>query len=235
METARVHTREERAEEIISGERLIIKTSEGYRVPSQQDADRYYLVSKVNGRVTCDCEDYILRVNGENGQSETSNNGSGMNNGKILYCKHIIAVFKAVKTGNVAIEKSPTAATLEYPFTPSQILKKGNLDYIEGAAVIQRMNDANLDWSFEILDTKTIEEEVIVKGRLTVYINGREIVREHFGGATFTRTRDEGDIVSRADTMKSAVTDCFKKTCTTLGVGLHLYSEGNRYQSFQPA
>lgn len=233
--TREVQTREGRAEEIVNGEKLIIKTPEGYRVPSQREADRYYLVAKKNGKITCDCQDYISRVNGENGESETPSNGNNSNNGRILYCKHIIAVFKAVKIGQIAIEKSPTTAILEYPFSPSQIQKKGNLDYIEGAAVIQRMNDASLDWSFEILDTKTIEDEVIVKGRLTVYINGREIVREHFGGATFTRTRDKDEIVSRSDTFKSAVTDCIKKTCTTLGIGLHLYSEGNRYLSFQSA
>lgn len=226
MEATMAYTREERAEEIASGERAIVKTSEGYRVPSQRDSDRYYLVSKKSGKITCDCPDYISRSNGQNGET----NG----NGKVMYCKHIISVFKAVRNGAVSLEKSPTAAILEYPFTPAQILKKGDLDYVEGAAIIQRLNDAlGFDgWSFTILETKQIEEEIIVRGRLTIYSNGREIIKEQFGGATFTRTRDGGEIVSRADTMKSAVTDCLKKCATLCGVGLHLYSEGNRYQSF---
>ena len=228
METAIKQTREERAEELLNCGRPIIKTQEGYRVPSMRDGDKYYLVSKRNGRITCDCPDFASRINAE----ENGNGDANGSNGHTLYCKHVLSAFRAVKTGQIAIEKSPTAAVYEYPFTPSQIQKKGNLDYIEGAAVIQRMNDAGLDWSFEILDAKTVEDEVIVKGRLTVYVNGREIVREQFGGAAYTRTRDKDEIVSRADTYKSAVTDCLKKTCTTLGIGLHLYSKGNRHQSF---
>lgn len=230
METAIKQTREERAEEIINGERPVVKTSEGYRVPSQRNPGRYYLVSKKNGKIECDCPDHTLHSNGQNGESESPENGRG----KVMYCKHILSVFRAVKRGAVSLEKSPTAAILEYPFAPSQILKKGNLDYVEGAAITQRMNDALgfENWSFSICDVKQVEEEIIVRGRLTIYANGRKIIKEQFGGATFTRTRDGGEIVSRADTTKAAATDCVKKCATLCGVGLHLYSEGNRYQSF---
>ena len=226
MEATKVHTREERAEEIANGERPIIKTSEGYRVPSQSDPQRYYLVTKRDGHITCDCRDYISRVNGQNGET----NG----NRKILYCKHILSVFRAVKTGQVAIEKSPTAAILEYPFSPSQIQQKNGRDYVEGAAIIQRMNDAlGFDgWSFSILEVKQIEEEIIVRGQLTIYANGREIVKEQYGGHTLERNKTSGELLSRSDGLKSATTDCLKKLSTMLGIGLHLYSEGNRYQSF---
>lgn len=232
MEATKAHTREERAEEIANGERPIVKTSEGYRVPSQRDSDRYYLVSKKNGRITCDCPDHTLRSNGQNGESESPENGHG----KVLHCKHILSVFRAVKTGQIAIEKSPTNSLLEYPFTPSQIQQVNGRDYVEGAAIIQRLNDVfGLRWSFTILEAQAREDEVTVKGRLTIYDGELEIVREQFGGAVYTRTKDKDEIVSRSDTYKSAVTDCLKKTCTTLGIGLHLYSEGNRYQSFRSA
>ena len=227
METAIKQSREERAEEILSCGRSIIKTSEGYRVPSMRDGDKYYLVAKRNGRITCTCPDYENKISAEeNGNGETNGNGH------LLYCKHILSAFRAVKTGQIAIEKPPTVTILEYPFREDQILQKNGRDYVEGATIIQRLLDSGVDWSFEILETKTIEDEVIAKGRLTLFINGREIRKEQYGGAVFSRTKDGDEIVSRADTLKAASTDALKKCATLLGVGLHLYSENDRYLSF---
>jgi recombination DNA repair RAD52 pathway protein len=61
---------------------------------------------------------------------------------------------------------------LEQPFTPAQIKQRkgrnGVLDYVEGHAVIQRLNDAlEGAWSFEIVGHEIREEEVLVVGRLT--------------------------------------------------------------------
>jgi len=228
VETAIKQTREERAEEILSCGRPIIKTSEGYRVPSQRDPGRYYLVSKKNGKIECDCPDHTLHSNGQNGESENPENGHG----KVLHCKHIISVFKAVKTGSVVIERSPEDSLLCFPFREDQIQQKNGFSYIEGAAVIQRLIDSGIAFSFTILETKAIEEEIIVRGRLTLHLEGQDIVKEQFGGATYTRTRDGGEIISRGDTMKAAATDCLKKCATLCGVGLHLYSENGRYLSF---
>jgi len=63
---------------------------------------------------------------------------------------------------------------LEKPFSPEQIKQReGNfgekLDYIEGHAVIQRLNDAfDADWSFAIIQHETLKgtDEVIVQGEL---------------------------------------------------------------------
>ena len=58
---------------------------------------------------------------------------------------------------------------LEAPFTPGQIKqRKGNfgrdLMYLEGHAVIQRLNDAlDADWSFEIAEHHILQDEVLVK------------------------------------------------------------------------
>ncbi|MFZ0450864.1 MAG: Rad52/Rad22 family DNA repair protein [Desulfatiglandaceae bacterium] len=62
---------------------------------------------------------------------------------------------------------------LEKPFEPGQIKQRvgtlGNtLDYIEGHAVIKRLNDAfDGKWSFEILRHEILEEkdEVVVLGK----------------------------------------------------------------------
>ena len=61
---------------------------------------------------------------------------------------------------------------LEQPFDPAQIRQRqgpfGNrLDYVEGHAVIQRLNDAlDCDWSFEVVEHGALEQhdEILVLG-----------------------------------------------------------------------
>lgn len=117
---------------------------------------------------------------------------------------------------------------LEKPFEPDQIKQRvgtfGNtLDYVEGHAVIQRLNDAlEGNWSFEILRHDILEDndEVIVLGKLTA----EEVVKSQFGASRITRAKETGQIVSLADDLKAAATDSLKKCATMLGVGLHLYN-----------
>jgi hypothetical protein len=116
---------------------------------------------------------------------------------------------------------------LEKPFGPEQIKQReGNfgkkLDYIEGHAVIQRLNDAfDGEWSFTMTKYEIMKEtdEVIVIGQL----NAGGIVKSQFGSSRITRARESGDIISLADDLKAAATDALKKAATLLGVGLHLY------------
>ena len=116
---------------------------------------------------------------------------------------------------------------LEKPFDPAQIRqRKGNfggmLDYVEGHAVIQRLNDA-LDgaWSFEIVTQDILEksDEVVVLGKLQAC----DVTKMQFGSSAVTRNKTTGDIVSLADDFKAAATDSLKKCATLLGVGLYLY------------
>ncbi len=126
---------------------------------------------------------------------------------------------------------------LEKPFGPEQIKQReGNfgkvLDYIEGHAVIQRLNDAfDADWSFAIIRHEILKEtdEVIVVGEL----KAGEVVKTQFGSSRITRARETGEVISLADDLKAAATDALKKAATLLGVGLHLYGGNNsRSQSF---
>ena len=120
---------------------------------------------------------------------------------------------------------------LEKPFTPEQIKQReGNfgkmLDYIEGHAVIQRLNDAfDADWSFNVIRHDILKEtdEVIVLGEL----KAGNVVKTQFGSSRITRARESGDIISLADDLKAAATDALKKAATLLGVGLHLYGGNN--------
>jgi hypothetical protein len=119
---------------------------------------------------------------------------------------------------------------LEKPFGPEQIKQReGNfgrmLDYIEGHAVIQRLNDAfEACWGFEILDHKILEktDEVVVIGKLTA----GSVVKTQFGSSRITRAKETKAIISLADDLKAACTDALKKCATMLGVGLHLYNRG---------
>jgi len=134
-------------------------------------------------------------------------------------------------------EKIMNRELLEQPFGPEQIKQReGNfgkmLDYVEGHAVIKRLNDAfDADWYFVIIKHEIIKEtdEVIVLGEL-----GAGAIRKmQFGNSRITRARNTGDMVSLADDLKAAATDSLKKCATMLGIGLHLYNKdaGNNQRS----
>jgi hypothetical protein len=117
---------------------------------------------------------------------------------------------------------------LEKPFEPNQIKQREGmfgktLDYIEGHAVIQRLNEAfESEWSFSILKNEVLKEtdEVIVLGQLRT----DSVVKTQFGSSKITRAKANGEPISLADDYKAAATDCLKKCATMLGVGLHLYN-----------
>ncbi|MFQ5693656.1 MAG: Rad52/Rad22 family DNA repair protein [Nitrospinota bacterium] len=122
---------------------------------------------------------------------------------------------------------------LEKPFEARQIKqRKGRfgdvLDYVEGHAVIQRLNDAfEGEWSFEVIAHRILKTEVLVLAKLTA---GR-VSKMQFGSSRITFHREgqspTGDRVpvSLGDDLKAAATDALKKAATQLGVGLHLYGE----------
>src|SRR2546422_5213219 len=118
---------------------------------------------------------------------------------------------------------------LEKPFSPDQIKQReglygGVLDYIAGAAVIQRLNEAfNAEWMFEILEHDIREKEVVVLGKLTA----QGIAKCQFGKSKITRTKETKAEVSLGDDLKAAATDSIKKCATLWGIGLHLYFEAS--------
>ena len=117
---------------------------------------------------------------------------------------------------------------LEKPFESGQIKQReGNfgkmLDYIEGHAVLERLNIAfEAEWSFSILEHRILEEtdEVLVVGQL----KAGNVVKSQFGSSRITRAKASGEPVSLADDFKAAATDSIKKCASLLGVGLHLYN-----------
>jgi Rad52/22 family double-strand break repair protein len=127
---------------------------------------------------------------------------------------------------------------LEKPFDPNQIKQReGNfgkmLDYIEGHAVINRLNDAfDANWSFAILKHEIVKEtdEVVVIGELSA----GDIVKTQFGSSRITRARETGEMISLADDLKAAATDAIKKCASLMGVGLHLYNKDGHPSKRQP-
>lgn len=113
-------------------------------------------------------------------------------------------------------------------FSPDQVKQREGrggkmLDYLETHAVITRLNESfEGAWSFEVLEYKLLDAEVLVRGRLTA--GGQR--KEQFGGSEIARRKDTGDPVSLADDLKSAGSDCLKKCATLFGVGLELYTKG---------
>ncbi len=130
-----------------------------------------------------------------------------------------------------------TLDTLTRPFTPEQIRQREGrggklLDYVEAHSVITRLNEAfNGAWSFEAVEYKTLEGEIVVKGRLTA----QGITKEQFGSSEVHRHKgqdgEKGAPVSIGDDLKAAASDALKKCATLFGVGLHLYEKPQAAQS----
>jgi len=115
--------------------------------------------------------------------------------------------------------------TLERPFASDQIKQRHGsngdvLDYIEGCAVIQRLNECfDAEWIFEIQEHRIYDEEVVVLAKLTA----QGVSKSQFGKSRITRSKKDSSIISLGDDLKAAATDCLKKCATLFGVGLHLY------------
>jgi len=114
---------------------------------------------------------------------------------------------------------------LERPFSPEQIKRRQGtngdvLDYIEGCAVIQRLNECfEAEWIFEIQEHRVFDDEVVVLGKLTA----QGVAKSQFGKSRITRAKKDNAVISLGDDLKAAATDCLKKCATLFGVGLHLY------------
>lgn len=118
---------------------------------------------------------------------------------------------------------------LEKPFEPNQVKQRqGNfghiLDYIEGHAIIARLNEAfEGNWTFELVNHWILKEtnEVLVLGKLIA--DG--VTKMAFGSKEIARNKETKAIISLGDDLKAASTDALKKAASLLGVGLYLYSD----------
>jgi len=129
---------------------------------------------------------------------------------------------------------------LERPFQQGFIRyregqKKKQLAYVETVHYIDRLNEAfGYAWNWEIVSENITETEVYCRGKLTVEIDGKIIVKEAYGGKDLTIVdvwdKNTRQVIGKkpfsiADDLKSAGSDALKKACSLLGIGLHLYKK----------
>lgn len=101
--------------------------------------------------------------------------------------------------------------------------------FVDIAEVIRALNDAfNWDWDFEtdqeeILHVQGKPFEVKVRGRLTVRVSGRQLVKMQYGAQAIEFKKDSDEPVSLADCYKGAASDALKKCASELGLFLDLY------------
>jgi len=133
-------------------------------------------------------------------------------------------------------------SALSKPF-PAEVLRerpgRNNmvLTYVPGHHVIRRLNEVlGLGWNWEVISHIIGKREVIVHGRLTVYLMEpyrTNISRDGWGSSTVSFVTEvdpatghkvsTGVPICMGDEVKSAATDALKKAATHFGVGLHLY------------
>ena len=98
---------------------------------------------------------------------------------------------------------------LERPFASDQIKQRHGtngdvLDYIEGCAVIQRLNECfDAEWIFEIQEHHLYDDEVVVLGKLTA----QGVAKSQFGKSRITRAKKDNAVISLGDDLKAAATD----------------------------
>ena len=122
---------------------------------------------------------------------------------------------------------SKTKEILNRPFERALIKERvgpggRTLSYVAIGDYIARLNEAfEGDWSYEITETKLLDEEAIVQVRLTA----AGMVKMGMGGASITRRRDSGKPVSIAHDVMAAEASGLKRACRLLGIGAALYLE----------
>jgi hypothetical protein len=113
--------------------------------------------------------------------------------------------------------------------TPPEFIKKRpgpggkELEYVEIGYVVNLLNQAfGWDWDFRILDQEIGKKQVWVRGELTVRIRERSITKAQYGGSDIKYART-GELISIADDLKAAASDCLKKCASLLGIAGDVY------------
>lgn len=107
----------------------------------------------------------------------------------------------------------------------------GVWEYVSGGYVRKCLNLMfGWDWSFEIIEEKIMYGEAIVKGKLTVRSNGKEIIKTQYGNKDIVfRKLQQGETerqpLSIGNDLKAAATDCLKKCAAELGIASDIYNK----------
>jgi len=217
---------------------ILTKIDGGYSISNLNKGSIYTVTKDSSGKVQCNCKDYVKHdglirckhcitvskkadriskaaIKAEDNEININKEENNVNN----------QIINNPYDNNPVIPDQEDIKTLQdilnRPFTQELIkYRKGfngaRLAYIETHSVIERLNEAfGLFWNWEVTDFAIEEKQVYCKGKLTVTVTGRTIVKEGFGGKQ--RSMEIGD------DLKSASSDALKKASSLLGVGLYLY------------
>jgi hypothetical protein len=134
------------------------------------------------------------------------------------------------RSSPVTDEQTYTSLAREFEHTFHDNRGGIDLTYITGEQATSRLNEVlGYDgWSFRIISSQVVEDEVLVLGELTVVDptidpnRQAESVRQQYGSQKIKRKRDSGNILDIGFDYKGAATDALKKCASLIGVGLYL-------------
>lgn len=107
--------------------------------------------------------------------------------------------------------------------------------YIPSDSVIDRMNKVfHAHWCTEILEEKVIEDQILVRVRVTVTMpdSGDRFWHDGYGSASLARFKsgnNKGEIIELSNAYKSAESKAIRHACSRFGVGLFQQGEGEEY------
>lgn len=144
----------------------------------------------------------------------------------------LITIEEVNKSGELALNNEQLNLILSK--TPEQYVKQrpakggGTWDYVTGGYVKKKLNLMfGWLWNFEIVDERIeiAAKEVIVKGRLTCEVNGKQIVKMQYGNKDIIFRRGTEIPLSIGNDLKAAATDCLKKCAAELGIAADIYNK----------
>lgn len=102
----------------------------------------------------------------------------------------------------------------------------GTWDYVSGGYVRKVLNLMfGWDWDFEVVSEQIVGKQVIVKGKLTCRVNGRQIVKMQFGCKEIICRKGTDEALNLGNDFKAASTDALKKCAAELGIAADIYNK----------
>ena len=149
--------------------------------------------------------------------------------------KHIMEIIKIEAKELSLVENNSLNASqlaLLLKKTPKQYVHTrpakggGTWDYVSGGYVRKVLNLMfGWDWDFEVVSEQVVGKQVIVKGKLTCRVNGRQIVKMQFGCKEVICRSGTETPLNLGNDFKAAATDALKKCAAELGIAADIYNK----------
>ena len=114
--------------------------------------------------------------------------------------------------------------------TPPKFVKKRQgaggrvFDYVEIGYIIDQLNKlTGFRWSFRIIDQQIGNEQIWVKGRLSLYTPEGRITKEQYGSKIIAKYRTTNKPIEIGSDLKAAASDSLKKCASLVGIAQDIY------------